>query len=169
MRLLLWIIGCTLVLLAEIAVFSNVTFFAGLPLSYAVLLTGITLLPFRGGFWFAGAAGLLRDLVLPADAASATLFAFFLFLGVHAFFRIAAWDEPLRRIAAFAVGVALTPLLAGGATLLTQAFGLGGFSGSALGVIQLSSFVFITFWFFLFTLFSVRAARREQRHALGYL
>ena len=168
-RTFFWIVGYAALALVELAAFSNFAPLVGLPISYAVFLTAVILLPPREGFWFAGAAGLFRDLIAPAHAASHVLFAFLLFALVRAFLGIAAWDEPLRKITAFAIGGALTPLAAWGALVATRALGLGGGSGSALGMMQPAPLSFIAFWFLLFTVFSVRAARRERQNAFGYL
>lgn len=170
MRMLFWVVGYAGALLVELAVFSNFVSLAGLPVSYAVFLTAVVLLPFREGFWFAGVAGLFRDLVAPAHSASHLLFAFLLFALVRAFLGIAAWDEPLRKITAFAVGAALTPLAAGGALVATRALGLGaGVPAHALGPIEPASLLFVGFWFLSFIAVSLRAARRERRNALGHL
>lgn len=165
-----WITAYGAALLVEVAVFSNFTHLAGLPVAYAVFLTAIVCLPFREGFWFAGAAGLFRDLLAPATSASHILFAFLLFALVRAFLGIAAWDEPLRNIAAFAVGAALTPLAVWGALLATRALGIGaGVPASALGPAAPIPLLFLAAWFALFAVFSARASRRAQQRALGYL
>jgi len=170
MRMLFWMIGYGVALLIEVAVFSNFAPLAGLPLHYAVFLTAIILLPFREGFWFAGVAGLFRDLIAPAHSASHLLFAFLFFALVRAFLGIAAWDEPLRKITAFAVGVAFTPLALWGAFVATRALGLGaGVPANVLGPIEPASLLFVGFWFLCFIVVSLRAARRERQNALGYL
>lgn len=171
MRAFFWFLASVAALVIEVAVFSNFGFFVGLPLQYVVLLTAIVVLPFRSGFWVLGGAGVFRDVLAPSTIASPTLFAIFLFFAVWAFLGLTAWDEPLRRIAAFAAGVALTPFVGWVATTVAQLLGMASGSGDAAFWARLypGALLLIGMWFFCFGLLAARGARRHQERALGYI
>lgn len=171
MRAFLWFLASVLALLLEVAVASNFAPLRGLPFQYVVLLSAIVVLPFRSGFCVLGSAGVFRDLLLPSDAISSTLFAMSLFFAVWIFLGFTAWDEPLRRIAGFGAGVLLTPFVGWLTMVGTEFFGMASTSGdlSFGGRLYPASLLLIGFWFFWFSIFAARGARRHHERALGYI
>lgn len=164
-----WLAGYIAALAFETA-FLPAFFGVGVPaLHAAVLILGIAFQGFWPGLWFAGAAGLARDLLIPGTGGAESLAALLVFMAVHLFLAFTSLDMPLERIGAIAVGLLSVPAASRLAAALARSLGAAvpPFHGADFFTsIALRELIFAAAWFLLAAWLIVRSVERRRRQAL---
>ena len=141
-------------------------------ISIAVFFLGVAFQGFWPALWFAGLAGILRDVIAPSQDATHTLFFFGIFFVMQFFAFVSNWDEIARRIAAIGAGIIIgIPLSWFAASLVGRSFfhlATPVFSVSELlsrsGAIES---IFTIVWFSVAVWVSIRWVRTMRRRAMS--
>lgn len=171
-RLIIWFAAYILALAAEISFLPD--FFHSVPpISFSVLVFGIAIEGFEPGFWFAGLAGLSRDLTAPQITGSHVVLFLAVFFAVRAFASATHLDDPLGRIGKVAVGFVAAPVL----WVLINA-SAGTFFSSPVAAVRWADmprmfaagdYLFIFALIIIFACISLRRFRRHSGNEFGRL
>ena len=168
-----WFVGYAAALLAEIFVLPSFLGSSVPAVASAVLILGIAFQEFMPGFWFAGASGVIRDLVRPAGAVPHTVVFLVVFLAMRAVMGSRRWDEPVRRASTVAAGLASLPLAIIGSSSVGAVF--FDISWGRLGWADLVSLpaadelLFAITWFSVFSWLMIRWVARRRGEMVGQI